>query len=318
MNKILIIWFSHILFLARLYAQPFEPYTGSLHTANQQFHQDYTALVTYTLSYLGDSTHPVIIFTGDSLVLKYKEKRQVSRVVPSEYHQLKAISHIPLGIFTMVSTWQENTALPDSCIKRLKSYNELIESIQAHLPESFSASVRAKQQEILKHAETYIQLVLKDGVYKKESRNTFAKTIQKYLLEDVDEAARLELTALHKQTQLFLKQIDEQDLQKLLVVIGSSHQARYRELSVQYFDKVLHEQSDGSALTENRLVFAESVFSESGCLSVLARHIIDQQIGLDFFGNKYRMQRDLLSDAATKYISQLFPESGAKSNRKQK
>jgi len=316
MNKIIPTCLLQILFLSQLQAQTFEPYSGSLNTVNQQFHQDYNILVKYTLSYLGDSTHPVIVFTGDSLVFRYKGTRQASRVVPAEYHQLKAISHLPLGIFTMVSTWQEGP-LSDSSIARLKGYKTLIETIQSDLLKySLSPSLLAKQQEILTHSQTYIQLVLNEKAYKKESRNAFAKTIQRYILDDVDESARLELTSLHKQTQLWLKEIDKASLQQLLVVIGSSHQARYRELSVQYFDKVLKEQSDGSAFTENRLVFAESVFNENGCLSVLARHIIDQEIGLEFFGDRYRMQRDLLSDAAKKYINELFPESGSKSKSK--
>ncbi len=318
MKMILISCLLQLLFLPQLYAQSFEPYNGSLSTVNHQFHQDYNTLVKYTVSYFGDSTHPVMIFTGDSLVFRYKGKRQASRVVPAEYHQLKAISHLPLGIFTMVSTWQEGN-LPDSSINRLKAYNTLIESIQSGLPNySLSPSLVVKQQEILKHCQSYIQLVLQDGVYKKTSRNMFAKTMQPYILNDVDEAAKLEIMAIHAQTQIWLKEIDKAHIKQLLVVIGSSHQARYRELSVQYFDRVLHEQSDGSALTENRLVFAESVFSESGCLSVLARHVIDQEIGLDFFGDRYRMQRDLLSDAAKKYIDELFPSSDSKLKGKQK
>jgi hypothetical protein len=313
MKMILTTCLLQLLFLSQLYAQSFEPYNGSLNTVNQQFHQDYNTLVKYTVSHFGDSTHPVIIFTGDSLVFRYKGKRQTSRVVSAEYHQLKAISHLPLGIFTMVSTWQEG-ALSDSSINRLKAYATLIETIQSDLPNySLSLSLLTRQQEILKHCKTYIQLVLNEQVYKKESRNAFAKTIQTYILDDVDEAAKLEITAIHTQTQIWLKEIDKAYIKQLLVVIGSSHQARYRELSVQYFDRILHEQSDGSAFTENRLVFAESVFNESGCLSALARHIIDQEIGLEFFGDRYRMQRDLLSDAAKKYIDELLPQSGSKS-----
>ena len=309
MNKILTTCLLQLLFLSELHAQSFEPYNGSLSTVNKQFHQDYNTLVTYTVSHFGDSTHPVIIFTGDSLVFRYREKRQASRVVPAEYHQLKAISHLPLGIFTMVSTWQEG-ALSDSSVNRLKAYKRLIETIQSDLPNySLPPSLLVKQQEILTHCQGYIQQVLNEQAYKKISRNAFAKTMQTYILDDVDEAAKLEITAIHKQTQIWLKEIDKAYLKQLLVVIGSSHQARYRELSVQYFDKVLHEQSDGSAFTENRLVFAESVFNESGCLSALARHMIDQEIGLEFFGDRYRMQRDLLSDAAKKYINELFPES---------
>ena len=113
---------------------------------------------------------------------------------------------------------------------------------------------------------------------------------------------------MHAQVSQWLKRLSPTAFKNLHVVIGSSHQARYREISVQYFDKILSEHSDGSALTENKLVFAESVFTEAGCLSMLARHLIDQEIGLEFFGDRYRMQRDLLSDAAAKYLQLIFPD----------
>jgi len=295
-----------------LHAQSFEPATGSLSIINQQFHQDYNNLVKSTLAYLGDSSHPVIVFTGDTLVFMYQGIRKTSRVVPPEYHQLKAISHLPLGIYTMVSAWDEGM-LTDSCRTLLNRYNSVIESAKSSLIGlSYEPSLLSIQQEILKYSQEYIQLLLLKDQYKQTERNSYVKKIQQYIMADVDESARIELTAIHAQTQIWLKEISPENLLKLYVVIGSSHQARYRELSVQYFDRVLHEQSDGSALSENRLVFAESVFSEKGCLSVLARHIIDQEVGLVFFGDRYRMQRDLLSDAATKYITIFFPNTPKK------
>jgi hypothetical protein len=80
----------------------------------------------------------------------------------------------------------------------------------------------------------------------------------------------------------------------------------------------LSEKSDGSAHSENRLVFAESVFNEAGCLSMLARHLIDQEIGLEFFDDRYRMQRDLLSDAASRYLKIIFPEDTKKKMKSKK
>jgi len=305
MKRITAVLFLFILF-TQLNAQSFQPNKGCLSTLNNQFHSDYNALVADIISHFGDSTHPIIIFTGDCLVFRYRGTRQSGLVIPPEYHQLKAISHLPLGIFTMVSTWQEGK-LTSNNIHRLKEYDSLINVIYSEIDNySYNSALLKVQQQILKHSQNYIQFLLAENKYEEKTRNEFSRKIEQYILDDVDESAKLELTGLHNQTQIWLKQIPIEKRQQLYVVIGSSHQARYRELSVQYFDRILNEQSDGSALSENRLVFAESVFLESGCLSVLARHIIDQEVGLQFFGDRYRMQRDLLSDAATKYINRLF------------
>jgi hypothetical protein len=316
MKKNIAVILIQIIIYNCLNAQSFEPTTGGLSLINQQFHQDYNTLVKSTLAYLGDSSHPVIVFTGDTLVFIYQGRRKTSRVVPQEYHQLKAISHLPLGIYTMVSAWNEGM-LTDSCRVLLNRYNSVIESAKSSLASlSYEPSLLSIQQEILKYSQEYIQLLLLKDQYKQTERNIYVKKIQQYILADIDESARIELASIHRQTQIWIQEISQKKSLKLYVVIGSSHQARYRELSVQYFDRVLNEQSDGSALSENRLVFAESVFTEKGCLSVLARHIIDQEVGLVFFGDRYRMQRDLLSDSATKYINKLFPNTPSKSSFK--
>lgn len=288
-------------------AQNFEPKTGTLSTVNKTFHEDYNQMVSYQIKQLGDSMHPVMIMTGDSLIFKYREKRTAARIIPPAYHQLKAIDHLVLGIFVLVSPWPEGK-ITDSALTKIKIHETLCSKIMAELKTyPFPDSTLKRQEKILSLSGAYLRSLLKRKTYRRVERNDFAKSSKQYLLDNTDEAARLEITNLHAQVRQWLTQLDTNTYNRLYVVIGSSHQARYRELTVQYFDKILSEKSDGSALSENRLVFAESVFNEAGCLSMLARHIIDQEIGLEFFGDRYRMQRDLLSDAATKYLQLIFP-----------
>ncbi|HSZ25356.1 MAG TPA: hypothetical protein VK766_06555, partial [Cytophagaceae bacterium] len=254
------------------YNQSFEPKKGSLSVLNSMFHQDYNKLVEFKISQFGDSVHPVMVLTGDSLLFFYNRKRSAARVVPLTYHLLKAVSHIPLGIFTLVSPWKEGK-LDDSTQFRINQYATLLIALEEELKkEAFTSSQLRMQQEIISSSKKYLSKLQKEKVYKIKNKTDYIRSIQQYLVEDVDEAAKLEIMMLHAQVQEWRKQMDTISFQKLYVVIGSSHQARYRELSVQYFDKILKEQSDGSALSENRLVFAESVFNEAGCLSMLARH----------------------------------------------
>jgi hypothetical protein len=312
--------FIYILFISTivhsLYAQNFEPKTGSLSALNKQFHEDYNQFVNYKILHFGDSSSPVMVFAGDTLIFKYKGKREAARIIPLEYHQLKAIDHLSLGIFTLVSTLPEGE-IEDSNLVKLKMHLTLCDNALQELPTYlFSDSIRTRQKKIIIQSKDYLAMLLKGKKYKKSDRNNFAKSSKQFLLDNTDEAARLEIMNLHAQVTLWRKQMNPVAFNHLYVVIGSSHQARYREISVQYFDKILSEKSDGSALTENRLVFAESVFNEAGCLSMLARHLIDQEIGLEFFNDRYRMQRDLLSDAATKYLKIIFPDYSKKGKKK--
>jgi hypothetical protein len=306
------------LIAGSLCAQGFEPKTGSLNVLNQTFHENYNQLIRFEVQHLGDSVRPVMVFTGDTLVFKYRGKREAVRIIPLAYHQLKAIDHLSLSIFTLVSPWPEGI-ITDSNLLKLKIQETLCSNVLEELSTfSFSDSIFKRQEKIILHSRNYLRMLLKEKIYRRQDRNLFAKNSKQYLLANTDEAARLEITNLHAQVSQWLKPLSPTSRNHLYVVIGSSHQARYRELTVQYFDKILSEKSDGSAHSENRLVFAESVFNEAGCLSMLARHLIDQEIGLEFFDDRYRMQRDLLSDAASRYLKIIFPEDTKKKLKSKK
>jgi len=59
-------------------------------------------------------TGPVIIVSGDELVLLRDGRRAEAKVVPAIYHTLKTVSHIPLAIYAMTAlpTVYERFVLP--------------------------------------------------------------------------------------------------------------------------------------------------------------------------------------------------------------
>ncbi|HSZ71918.1 MAG TPA: hypothetical protein VK750_04535 [Cytophagaceae bacterium] len=304
-----------VLVSVAVYGQDFEPRTGSLQVLNQTFHEDYNRWVKDKIRQLGDSTRPVLVFTGDTLIFKYQYQRSSARIIPMQYHQLKAIDHLPLGIFALVSSWKEGLLREDQ-MQTLKRHDQLIDTVIATLDTYlFTLEIKKQQEQILRLSKQYLEELISTERYTEKGRTSFARGIAPLSLANADEAARLEVMALHAQVSSWLKPLDARTRKNLLVVVGSSHQARYRELSIQYFDRLLNEHSGATALTENKVVFAESVFTESGCLSMLARHLIDQEIGLAYFNDKYRMQRDLLSDATVKYLQMIFPDTSNKKKR---
>jgi hypothetical protein len=93
---------------------------------------------------------------------------------------------------------------------------------------------------------------------------------------------------------------------KLCVVVCGSHQARSQDIMMEYFQRLLGEQAAIGAAHENRVIYAESSFGEEGALDLIARHIIDQDAGEAFFGDRMRLQRDLLSEGASDYVKSLL------------
>src|SRR5262249_47819269 len=82
----------------------------------------------------------------------------------------------------------------------------------------------------------------------------------------------------------------------VLVLAVSVHQARARELGVQYFERLLAEPVGEGARNERRLGVCESVFAGAGQDGLLALHLVDQAASADVFGDPLRLQWDALGD----------------------
>ena len=94
----------------------------------------------------------------------------------------------------------------------------------------------------------------------------------------------------------------------LYVVICAGHQARYREASKQYFQRLLNEEDGEGAHFENRVVYAEHIYEIDAALDLLARHVNDQQASIELFNSPTRLQEDLMSDGAEAYLKELLAD----------
>lgn len=312
-------YFICFLFLPlSTWAQSFAPKTGPLAEINQDFHAAYNHWVDTYIASFGTKQRPVMVLTGDSIFFLFQHQRFSECMLPPAYHELKAVDHLALGLFSLLSSWKDGTISEDS-VKKLRTYPLLIDQAFAELPKSsIRSELRSNQEKILTASQKYLAFLIQSKQNTSQDRNAFARQTAPLLLLNAEEAAKLQVELLHAEVSTWRKKMDSTDFQNLYVVVGSSHQARYRQLTLQYFDRLFHEHSGTTALNENHVVAAEGIFKEKACLSLLARHLIDQEIGLSFFGDKYRMQRDLLSDGAAKFIDPLFPEENEKKNSRKK
>ena len=80
-----------------------------LDTLNGEFRAQYRQALAATLAQAG----PLILEEGDDLILVRHGERTRVLVKPVEYHELKAVAHIPLALFVMLSFPQE--AQPHCC-----------------------------------------------------------------------------------------------------------------------------------------------------------------------------------------------------------
>jgi hypothetical protein len=72
--------------------------------------------------------------------------------------------------------------------------------------------------------------------------------------------------------------------------------------------RLLHQPEGSGAEQEDRLVYAEGLCDVESALDLLARHIVDQRASNLLFGDRRRLQEDLLADAASTEVRKFFPK----------
>jgi len=262
-------------------------------TLNNAFRGEYSRAKTEAVSKVG----PLIIVEGSHMVLVRNAKRTEAQIQPPNYQSLKAVAHIPFAVFLMFDQ-SDFGELTEERVAELRNYRKLIVNAQSSLGDTgFSDSQLQRQKKIIDDSLAFLDAAIENRQVQKTAVDEFAKQMTPVLLENVDEAARAELDALHSHVTEWRHQMTPDEWKALHVVVMGAHMPRDEEITMQYFERLLDEPVEG-----RRIIFAEGLWEEPRALDLLGTHLVDGSTGAAFFGEFMRMHRDLLSDAARVYI----------------
>ena len=274
--------------------------TDPLVTLNNAFRGEYSRAKTEALSRVG----PFIIVEGAKAVLVRNGKRTESEIQPLVYQALKAIAHIPFAVFLMFDQ-SDFGPLADERITELRDYRKLIVDAKSSLGDrGFSETQLQRQQKIIDDSLAFLDVAIENRQVQKTELDEFARQMAPVLLENVDEAARVELDALHSNVTEWRHRMTPDEWKALHVVVMVAHMPRDEELTVQYFQRLFDDPIEG-----HRIICAEGLWEEPRALELLATHLIDGAAGVASFGEYMRMHRDLLADAARAYIQNTLLKS---------
>lgn len=284
----------------------YDPYESLISELNQAFHQTYNHFIHQTHETLGQAGSPVIIISGETITLYHDGQSETVNIVPGLYHRLKAISHVSFGIYITLAS-NGYGSLTDPIRRELEHEQNLMRQALAILDqEPIPEELLPTQRATLENALGIIRSVLERGSVDEDELTAFARENAPLYLENAANSAQLELDLLHETVMRWREMIGEPGWGSLYVVICAGHQARYRELTRQYFQKLLKEEELRGAQGENRVVYAEHIYEVDAALDLLARHINDRHASEAFFGTSTRLQEDLMSDAAAGYLAKLL------------
>lgn len=123
----------------------------------------------------------------------------------------------------------------------------------------------------------------------------------------LEQGARMELEDLHAAVHPWWSGLSDEERGRCAICLTTPHQPRDGRLSLLYLERLTGRKTGVGARLDDGLVVLEMDCDEYTALQGLARHYLDQEIGELFFGDRFRMQRDVMADAASLILDELIP-----------
>jgi hypothetical protein len=250
------------------------------------------------------SDQPVFLVT-DTVTLIRGEDLGSLPYSPPLYHELKSISHLPLGVYSASIGLIDNPT-EQRWIERLSALRKQVDSAEIDLAKaSFTESQRVRQQNILSLSRTYLDDVLKRKSIDTASVNQYARALAPLLLGNAADAASVQIDALDHAVRELTKKLKPGEFEKAIAVITGPKTPREGNLQFQYF---VYAFGPGTAGT--RVLYMESIFDREAALGVLRTVLNDRMASQAFFGDTYRLERDMMADGATVELMRRFGHLG--------
>ncbi len=244
------------------------------------------------------------------LVLRYSfglfEARYMGReilqtfVVPEAYHPVKDVSHAVL-LAALLFAEPPSVQRDQHVVRVLKT----LEAILKQLDDASSPTAKllpehlhARERQLLENTRQALA-TFATGALGPQAQREYFQSVRDALTANLREIATESLKSLNaavESTRLAVTKVDPKAWDSLLVVIGVAHQARAREIGIQYFERLLKEPVGEGARNERRIVVAEQLPNAPAQYGLLATHLVDQAGGAAVFDDPLRLQWDVLGD----------------------
>jgi hypothetical protein len=294
-----------IFFALTLPAFANEPMPPLFNDLNVAARESYAAARAQALK----SDQPVFLVT-DTVTLIRGEDLGSLPYTPPIYHYLKSISHLPLGVYS-AAIGQIESPTDQRWMERLRTLLKQVNSTETELARaSFTELQRVRQQDILSLSRTYLEEVLTREKTDMASVNIYARKIAPLLLANAADAASVQVDALDQAVRELSKKLKPGEFEKAVAVITGPKTPREGNLQFQYFVFAF-----GSGSAGTRVLYMESIFDRDAALNVLKTVLNDREASQAFFGEKYRLERDLMADGATVELMRRFGYLGTQPNK---
>jgi len=304
-SQSLFFWFVIVLSgnsLAQTGPPPLPP--GPLGDVDTLFLNEYAARITAITE-----VHPLYIeVSGNNLILHRNGQEESKRVIPDSYHALKDVSHVPFLLYLRLAPLSSNESLSETEIAGLETLSAKLSSARDALSTgSFNDVQTKRQQHIIDNSLDFLHTTIETKRIPRSVLEGFTYSMGPLLLENANDAACYAIQGMHAQMMRWKSSMTEDEWNHLVVINPGVLQPRYRSLATQYFGWLFPAPAPPWAYPgENqRVIYSEFLHPHRNSEELLASIFIDADAATAFFGNKWRLSEDLLSDGAARCIVRL-------------
>jgi hypothetical protein len=266
---------------------------ATLDALNDQFRQIYAA----DRQAIRDKNAPVIIAADGKVILLRNGSRQEHPILDARWQEFKMVDHVPLAVFVLLLP-NVDRPLSDSLLQQLRDLRAQVVAVADKYVGPLGApAATGRGRQMLLATAGFLQQVVQDGAVSRPRLDKFAASMAPSALKNADDAVEFELGEADKAVQQWRGQMSPDDWKALRVIVCDGHMPGRENHLLLYFLNLVDEKDEGG-----RVIFMEGSDDESKALDLLATHQLDREIAVSFFHDPERMHRDLLCDAAKRYL----------------
>jgi hypothetical protein len=262
------------------------------------------------LAVVKSNTSPLIVGNFNTVILYWNGNAETNRAIPDIYNALKTVAHVPFGIFVRVYPYATDAPqkIPAQALEGLKEYSGRIAAVEKSLPQrGYSPQQLARQREILSSCQSFLKSLDASQKLSRTDLLEFTHKLGPVILANANEAAAAQLDMTHAAVMAWKKRVPAEEWKRLVVVVRGPQMPRRLNIFTQYFARVLEEPTHnlGYPMESRRLIYAESIMKERDHMDLVATTFIDGDASEAFFGDRWRMSRDVLADGAEEHLRQM-------------
>lgn len=279
--------------------------SGPLGDVDTAFLMEYTS----TMKAIAATHPPYVEVTGSNLVLHHGGIEESKRILPDVYHALKDVAHVPfLTYLELAPLSTSNQELTDAQLSELRNTSEKIMAAQAALPTGHFSDIQlVRQQQMIDGSLELLDKTISAKKIDRSVLDSFAHRMAPLMMENSDEAGCYQIKEMHSQMMKWKSTLTIDEWNRLIAINKSGHQPRYRNVATQYFGWLFNVPAPTWAYPGEsaRMIYIESLPKTQTGEDELVSVLLDSDASFAFFGNRWRLSEDVLSDGAARCIAQL-------------